>query len=158
MNKQSEKVKMALTKEISPPSAKEEPRGTSEDILSIENEITSHRGENRINIIIGLNIKRIRICKGWSQEKLSEKSGISRQIISRIENGKEKSFINVGRLIDFWGYPYLEYIRTDTVCRNCEGRYIINHEKMNDSYMTKRLMQYMDMVRDVMVDMTKPIE
>ena len=158
MNKQSQKGKIELTKEISPSSAKEEPRETSEGTLIIENKITGHRDENSINTIIGLNIKRLRICNGWSQEKLSEKSGISRQIISRIENGKEKSFIYVGRLIDFFGYPYLEYIRTDTVCRNCEGRYIINHEKMNDSYMTKRLMQYMDMVQDVMVDMTKPIE
>lgn len=34
------------------------------------------------------NLKRIREDKGWSQVKLAQASGVSQQLISQIENGK----------------------------------------------------------------------
>ena len=37
--------------------------------------------------ILGKNIKRYRILKGYSQEQLSEKLGISQQTLSKIERG-----------------------------------------------------------------------
>ena len=38
---------------------------------------------------IGFNIMKQRRLKGWTQEQLAEKSGVSRSRISKMENGKE---------------------------------------------------------------------
>ena len=42
-----------------------------------------------IYIRIGFNLMKQRRLKGWTQEQLAEKSGVSRTRISKIENGKE---------------------------------------------------------------------
>ena len=42
-----------------------------------------------IYIRIGFNLMKQRRLKGWTQEQLSEKSGVSRSRISKMENGKE---------------------------------------------------------------------
>ena len=38
---------------------------------------------------IGFNLLKQRRLKGWMQEQLSERSGVSRSRISKMENGKE---------------------------------------------------------------------
>ena len=38
---------------------------------------------------IGFNLLKERRLKGWTQEQLSERSGVSRSRISKMENGKE---------------------------------------------------------------------
>ena len=38
---------------------------------------------------IGFNLLKKRRLKGWTQEQLSERSGVSRSRISKMENGKE---------------------------------------------------------------------
>ena len=38
---------------------------------------------------IGFNLLKQRRLKGWAQEQLSERSGVSRSRISKMENGKE---------------------------------------------------------------------
>ena len=38
---------------------------------------------------IGFNLLKQRRLKGWTQEQLSERSGVSRSRISKMENGKE---------------------------------------------------------------------
>ena len=38
---------------------------------------------------IGFNLLNQRRLKGWTQEQLSERSGVSRSRISKMENGKE---------------------------------------------------------------------
>ena len=38
---------------------------------------------------IGFNLLKERRLKGWTQEQLSEMSGVSRSRISKMENGKE---------------------------------------------------------------------
>ena len=38
---------------------------------------------------IGFNLLKQRRFKGWTQEQLAEKSGVSRSRISKMENGKE---------------------------------------------------------------------
>ena len=38
---------------------------------------------------IGFNLLKQRRLKGWTQEQLAEKSGVSRSRISKMENGKE---------------------------------------------------------------------
>ena len=42
-----------------------------------------------IYIRIGFNLLKQRRLKGWTQEQLAEKSGVSRSRISKMENGKE---------------------------------------------------------------------
>ena len=42
-----------------------------------------------IYIRIGFNLMKQRRLKGWTQEQLAEKSGVSRSRISKMENGKE---------------------------------------------------------------------
>ena len=38
---------------------------------------------------IGFNLLKQQRLKGWTQEQLSERSGVSRSRISKMENGKE---------------------------------------------------------------------
>ena len=42
---------------------------------------------------IGFNLLKERRLKGWTQEQLAEKSGVSRSRISKIEYGKENFYI-----------------------------------------------------------------
>ena len=42
-----------------------------------------------IYIRVGFNLMKQRRLKGWTQEQLAEKSGVSRSRISKMENGKE---------------------------------------------------------------------
>ena len=44
---------------------------------------------HEIYIRIGFNLMKQRRLKGWTQEQLAEKSGVSRSRISKMENGKE---------------------------------------------------------------------
>ena len=46
---------------------------------------------------IGFNLLKHRRLKGWTQEQLSERSGVSRSRISKMENGKEN--FNIESLI-----------------------------------------------------------
>ena len=46
---------------------------------------------------IGFNLLKQRRLKGWTQEQLSERSGVSRSRISKMENGKEN--LNIESLI-----------------------------------------------------------
>ena len=43
---------------------------------------------------IGFNLLKQRRLKGWTQEQLAERSGVSRSRISEMENGKEN--FNIG--------------------------------------------------------------
>jgi len=60
--------------------------------------IDKARFENYISTflsIVGENIRYFRQLKGMSQEELVKKSGISRDVLSRIENGKNISLDNL---------------------------------------------------------------
>ena len=46
---------------------------------------------------IGFNLLKQRRLKGWTQEQLAERSGVSRSRISKMENGKEN--FNIESLI-----------------------------------------------------------
>ena len=52
-----------------------------------------------IYIRIGFNLMKQRRLKGWTQEQLAEKSGVSRSRISKMENGKENFNIESSFLI-----------------------------------------------------------
>lgn len=48
-----------------------------------------------IQIILGDNVRRIRESKGWSQDKLSDESGLHRTYISGIERGVRNPTIEI---------------------------------------------------------------
>lgn len=48
-----------------------------------------------IQHIFGANVRRFRVAKGWSQEKLSEMSGLHRTYISGIERGVRNPTIKI---------------------------------------------------------------
>jgi len=48
-----------------------------------------------IQIILGNSVRRIRESKGWSQDKLSEASGLHRTYISGIERGVRNPTIEI---------------------------------------------------------------
>lgn len=48
-----------------------------------------------IQVILGENVRRIRESKGWSQDKLSEVSGLHRTYISGIERGVRNPTIKI---------------------------------------------------------------
>ena len=45
------------------------------------------KAEQKLKEIFGKNVSKHRERRGWSQEKLAEKAGVSRNTISDIENG-----------------------------------------------------------------------
>ncbi|MDP2101173.1 MAG: helix-turn-helix transcriptional regulator [Methylotenera sp.] len=49
----------------------------------------------KIQQILGFNIKQIREQKGWSQDKLSEVSGLHRTYISGIERGVRNPTVDI---------------------------------------------------------------
>lgn len=50
-----------------------------------------------VDKIIGRNIQLIRLSKGWSQDELGKKTGVTHQQIRKYENGSNR--ISIGRLI-----------------------------------------------------------
>lgn len=52
-----------------------------------------------IQHVLGTNVRRIREAKGWSQDKLSEMSGLHRTYISGIERGVRNPTIKIVREI-----------------------------------------------------------
>lgn len=48
-----------------------------------------------IQMTLGNNVRRIRESKGWSQDKLSEESGLHRTYISGIERGVRNPTIEI---------------------------------------------------------------
>ena len=52
-----------------------------------------------IRDVFGKNVRRLRESKGWSQDKLSEESGLHRTYISGIERGIRNPTIEIVREI-----------------------------------------------------------
>ena len=48
-----------------------------------------------IQHLLGSNVRRIRISKGWSQDKLAEESGLHRTYISGIERGVRNPTLSI---------------------------------------------------------------
>ncbi len=62
---------------------------------------------------LGTNVRRIRECKGWSQEKLAEMAELDRTYISGIERGLRNPTVRVlQRIADALGIPAPDLLRT----------------------------------------------
>jgi len=54
-----------------------------------------------ITKVFGENIRKLRLKKGWSQEKLSEESGLHRTYISQLERGfRNPTLLIVNQIAD----------------------------------------------------------
>lgn len=48
-----------------------------------------------IRVCLGLNVRRLREAKGWSQEDYADRAGIHRTYVSDIERGKRNPTVTV---------------------------------------------------------------
>ena len=80
--------------------------------------------DNRINILIGNNLRLRRIELGLSQEAVAEKIGISFQQVQKYEKGS--SSININRLIDF-----AETLQTHVDCFLTQNNTVLSHSNHN---------------------------
>jgi transcriptional regulator with XRE-family HTH domain len=49
----------------------------------------------RIQQLLGVNVRQVREVRGWSQDKLSEESGLHRTYISGIERGVRNPTVTI---------------------------------------------------------------
>jgi transcriptional regulator with XRE-family HTH domain len=62
--------------------------------------------------LVGKNVMRIRVKKGWTQERLAEKSGFSQQYISSLEKGaRNPTVITLYELAQALGVSHLDLLR-----------------------------------------------
>lgn len=54
------------------------------------------KGENSITVIVGGNIRKIRIAQKLSQNQLAYETGLTREFINKVENGKNN--ISIAKL------------------------------------------------------------
>jgi transcriptional regulator with XRE-family HTH domain len=62
--------------------------------------------------LVGRNVKRIRVKKGLTQERLAEISGFSQQYISGLEGGnRNPTIITIYELAVALGIPYFDLLK-----------------------------------------------
>lgn len=65
--------------------------------------------------VIGENLRRIRKAKGWSQERLSDKSLIDQDFVGRVERGQVNVSVDtlarLGRALEV---EIIEFLKTDS--------------------------------------------
>lgn len=60
---------------------------------------------------VGLNLKRLRLAKGWSQEELAFECGLHRTYISGIERGvRNPTIVIISKLADTLGVSAIEFL------------------------------------------------
>ena len=61
-------------------------------------------------VVFGRRVQQLRNREGWSQEKLAEKTGLVRETISRIENGKQGThFEYVDSIVEAFDISFQEF-------------------------------------------------
>jgi transcriptional regulator with XRE-family HTH domain len=63
-------------------------------------------------IVFGRRVRHLRKEQKWSQEKLAERAGLSRETISRIENGKfGTKFEHVDKIVEAFDMSFSEFFK-----------------------------------------------
>ncbi len=61
--------------------------------------------------LVGDNCARIRKARGWTQEELAERSGLSQQYLSDLERGKRNpTIVTIYELAQAFGVSHLELV------------------------------------------------
>jgi transcriptional regulator with XRE-family HTH domain len=62
--------------------------------------------------LVGRNVKRLRLDRGWTQEQFAERSGFSQQYISGLELGRRNpTIVSVYELAQALNAPYLDLLQ-----------------------------------------------
>ena len=65
-----------------------------------------------MRVLVGENVRRLRLKRGFSQERFAEKSGFSQQYLSSLENGKRNpSIVTVYELALALGVSHLDLLK-----------------------------------------------
>jgi transcriptional regulator with XRE-family HTH domain len=65
--------------------------------------------------LIGRNVRRLRLAKGWTQEELANHSGFSQQYISGLERGRRNpTIVTVYELAQVLGASHLHLLEPDS--------------------------------------------
>jgi len=64
--------------------------------------------------LVGDNCARLRKAKGWTQEELSEHSGLSQQYLSDLERGKRNpTIVTIFEIAQALGVSHLDLVSSD---------------------------------------------
>ena len=65
-----------------------------------------------MRVLIGENVRKVRLKRGLTQERFAEKSGFSQQYLSSLENGRRNpSIVTVYELATALGVSHLELLK-----------------------------------------------
>jgi transcriptional regulator with XRE-family HTH domain len=65
--------------------------------------------------VIATNVRRLRHAKGWTQEELADRVGLSARYLGQVERGQPSMSVTVlGRLADTLAIPASELVRMPT--------------------------------------------
>jgi transcriptional regulator with XRE-family HTH domain len=65
-----------------------------------------------MRVLVGENVRKVRLKRGLTQERFAEKSGFSQQYLSSLENGRRNpSIVTVYELATALGVSHLELLR-----------------------------------------------
>lgn len=78
--------------------------------------------------MISEKIKELRISKGWNQEQLADRAGVSRAVISRYENGTIPYKRNLKKVLKAFGLPADYFFQSSVADNNISG----NQRKYSD--------------------------
>ena len=65
-----------------------------------------------MRVLVGENVRRVRLKRGLTQERFAEKSGFSQQYLSSLENGRRNpSIVTIYELATALGVSHLELLK-----------------------------------------------
>ena len=65
-----------------------------------------------MRVLVGENVRKVRLKQGLTQERFSEKSGFSQQYLSSLENGRRNpSIVTIYELATALGVSHLELLK-----------------------------------------------
>lgn len=65
-----------------------------------------------MRVLIGENVRKVRLKRGLTQERFAEKSGFSQQYLSSLENGRRNpSIVTIYELATALGVSHLELLK-----------------------------------------------
>jgi transcriptional regulator with XRE-family HTH domain len=71
-----------------------------------------------MRVLVGENVRKVRLKRGLTQERFAEKSGFSQQYLSSLENGRRNpSIVTVYELATALGVSHLDLLRPIKGCK-----------------------------------------